>query len=91
MIREQINNKPKEGSYEQVDTIRFIKTNKLYYNRVILLFLKFYSVNRVRMQSAFTQKIDLERVLSELQQYLQDGKTSSSFSSSTLESSSQCK
>jgi len=32
--------------FEQIDTIRFIKTNKVYYDRVILLFLKFASVNK---------------------------------------------
>ena len=87
-IRDQIKSQPKEGSYEQVDTIRFIKTNKLYYNRIILLFLKYFTVNRVRMQQAFTQKTELEKILSELQQYLQEGKTSSSHSSSTLAESS---
>jgi hypothetical protein len=71
-----------------VDTIRFIKTNKLYYNRAILLFLKFYTVNGQRLHHAFTHKLDLERIIAELQQFLQDGRASSTTSSSTMAGSS---
>ena len=81
---------PREGAFEQVDTIRFIKTNKLYYNRAILLFLKYYTVNRLRMQDAFARESDRERVVAELQQFLQDGKASSNQSNSTMTGSSLC-
>lgn len=38
-------------AFEKVDTIRFIKTNKVYYDRIILLFLKFLFVNQDRMKT----------------------------------------
>ena len=39
--------------FESVDTIRFIKTNKLYYDRVMLLFIKFFTANQTRLRGAF--------------------------------------
>ena len=56
-----------ENGFTNVDTIRFIKTNKVYYDRVILLFLKFYTSNKARMQKALTQHMSLdEKVIIEL-------------------------
>lgn len=48
-IRNQLKSQPNQtkDGFEQVDTIRFIKTNKIYYDRVMLLFLKFFSVNKI--------------------------------------------
>jgi hypothetical protein len=65
-----------ENGFTNVDTIRFIKTNKVYYDRVILLFLKFYTSNKARMQKALTQHMSSdEKVIIELQRYLLDGRS----------------
>ena len=59
-----------------MDTIRFIKTNKIYYDRIMLLFLKFFSVHRHSLAEVFSQK-NLDKIMYELQRYLQEGKSTS--------------
>lgn len=64
-IRDQL-----DSGFESVDTIRFIKTNKLYYDRVLMLFFKFFTANKARLQSAFSDSHQSESMTQELLAYL---------------------
>ena len=48
------------SSYEQVDLIRFLKTNSRFYDRAVLCWLKFSSLHQSHLELAFTTQKNLQ-------------------------------
>lgn len=48
------------SSYEQVDLIRFLKTNGKFYDRAILCWLKFTSLHQAPLELAFSTQKNLQ-------------------------------